>query len=67
MAVVCSLPSTQDPGTGPFLSHTNQFHALSSYVFKAHDNIIFPHTPAFPRNPAHVFLSESLFTYRQGI
>jgi len=62
MAFVCSL---QDHGTGPFLSHTNQFHALSTYVLKVHFNIILPHTPAFPRKPAHVFPSESLFTYRQ--
>jgi len=61
MALVCSLPSTQDPGNGPFLSRTNQFHTLSSYVFNEHFNIILPHTTAFPRKPAHVFPSEFLF------
>ena len=61
MAVVRSLLSTQDHGTGPFWSHTNHFHALSSYGFKKHFNIILPRMPAFPRKLVHVFPSESLF------
>jgi hypothetical protein len=59
MAVVVSLSSSQDLGTGPFLSLTKKFHGLSSYVFKAHFNIILLHTPAFPRKSVNVFHPES--------
>jgi hypothetical protein len=35
-------PCTQQPATG---LHLNPVHALSSYFFKIHFNIIFPYTP----------------------
>jgi hypothetical protein len=55
--VVCDL---QTSGIGaPYIYDTSHLRV------KAHFNIILPHTTAFPRKPAHVFLSESLFTYRQ--
>jgi hypothetical protein len=42
-----SLPSSQEPTTGPYPKPANLVHTSPSYLPKFHSNIILPSTPRF--------------------
>jgi hypothetical protein len=51
-----SLPYSQEPSIGPYLSQTDPVHTIPSHVSKIYFNIIFKHPVAF------TYISHTIYT-----